>query len=160
MAQAQPALRPLERIGLVFLCSWVRPETSTSSKSMPLGLPHAIRRGIPLEFWLLAATYREPREILQHLVTQTLEVYSAWVAKPKTKESQNGTDSGSITALSCLRQDVEPLATPAGTDNSDATTSSGSILWLGNRRKTSEFVLFFHSGGDIAPLNQGHLTWC
>ncbi|KAK1639086.1 alpha/beta hydrolase [Colletotrichum phormii] len=158
MAQGQPGLRPLEKLGLIFHVLWAFP---TLFSIVALGLPRAIHRGIPLRFWLLATTYRivlgcfKPREI-QFLATPTLEVYSAWVAKQKAKESKNG----NVTALSRLHQDIEPLGTEAGTNNVATDGGSGSIMWLGNRKKASKFVLFFHGGGYIAPLAPGHLTWC
>ncbi|KXH37554.1 alpha/beta hydrolase fold protein [Colletotrichum simmondsii] len=158
MAQAQSGLRPLEKIGLVFHVLWAFP---TFFSIVALGLPRAIRRGIPLRFWVLAATYRivlgvfQPREI-QFLTIPTLQVYSAWLAKQKAKESNNANTA----ALDRLHHDVEPLGTGPDTNHVAADSGSGSIMWLGNRKKASKFVLFFHGGGYVAPLAPGHLTWC
>ncbi|KAG7289921.1 hypothetical protein NEMBOFW57_006298 [Staphylotrichum longicolle] len=49
-----------------------------------------------------------------------------------------------------LRYNVEQVST-------DPVTS---ILWLGDRERASKFVLFFHGGGYMAPLQAGHLNWC
>lgn len=37
---------------------------------------------------------------------------------------------------------------------------AASILWVGNPSRSTKFVLFFHGGGYVAPLNAGHLNWC
>lgn len=34
-----------------------------------------------------------------------------------------------------------------------------SILWVGDVARATKFVLFFHGGGYMAPLNPGHLNW-
>jgi acetyl esterase/lipase len=33
-------------------------------------------------------------------------------------------------------------------------------MWVGDRERASKFVLFFHGGGYMAPLQAGHLNWC
>jgi acetyl esterase/lipase len=33
-------------------------------------------------------------------------------------------------------------------------------MWIGDRERASKFVLFFHGGGYMAPLQEGHLNWC
>lgn len=33
-------------------------------------------------------------------------------------------------------------------------------MWLGDRRKATRFVLFFHGGGYTTWMTQGHLEWC
>jgi acetyl esterase/lipase len=33
-------------------------------------------------------------------------------------------------------------------------------MWIGDRTKAAKFVLFFHGGGYMQPINSGHLEWC
>ena len=47
-----------------------------------------------------------------------------------------------------LERNVVPLAADA------------SLMWVGNPAKATKFVLLFHGGGYMAPLNPGHLNWC
>ncbi|GJC83857.1 hypothetical protein ColLi_06695 [Colletotrichum liriopes] len=114
------------------------------------GLPLAIRRGIPIRFWLQSAQYRvvlgylKPREI-QYLAAPARHVYPQWIAKQRAAASR----LGNVGALNRLGQDVEPLE---GTD--------ANIMWLGDRRKAAKVVLFFHGGGYVAPVSSGHFTWC
>ncbi|WQF76653.1 Putative alpha/beta hydrolase-3 [Colletotrichum destructivum] len=114
------------------------------------GLPLAIRRGISIRLWLLSAQYRlalgylEPRE-MQYLAAPARQVYPQWIAKQRAKVSR----LGNVGALNRLRGDVEPLK-----------EAGANIMWLGDRRKATKVVLFFHGGGYVAPVGLGHFTWC
>lgn len=54
--------------------------------------------------------------------------------------------------LECLKLRVDPLWADDKRD--------GSIMWLGDPDKATKFVLFFHGGGYLCPLNKGHVEWC
>jgi acetyl esterase/lipase len=107
------------------------------------GLPLAIKYKVPLNLWFSCMVGRillgnfNPRQI-QFLSTPTVDAYTAWIKKQR--------DQGHNSRLSV---DIEPLT---GTD--------ASILWIGNRKKASKFVLFLHGGGYVAPPLPGHFTWC
>ncbi|KAF4429625.1 alpha beta hydrolase fold [Fusarium acutatum] len=107
------------------------------------GLPLAIKHKIPLNLWFSCMFGRillgnfNPRQI-QFLSTPTIDAYTAWIKKQR--------DQGHHTRLNI---DIEPLT---GTD--------ASIMWIGNRKKASKFVLFLHGGGYVAPPLPGHFTWC
>ncbi|OHW95627.1 alpha beta hydrolase fold protein [Colletotrichum incanum] len=147
MPSAQTSLGPLGVLSLVFRLPFVLP---IFLSIVIRGLPLAIRRGIPIRFWLLSAQYRvvlgylKPREI-QYLATPTRQVYPKWIAKQRAVASR----LGNVGALNRLGEDVEPL------EGADA-----NIMWLGDRRKATKVVLFFHGGGYVAPIGSGHFTWC
>ncbi|KAL0932217.1 uncharacterized protein CTRU02_213170 [Colletotrichum truncatum] len=109
------------------------------------GVPFAIARGIPPRFFVFCALYRfvlgcmRPREI-QFLSSPSLRTYERWIEK-KRKAHPEHADR--------LTRDVEMLP-----DN------DGSVMWLGNRKKATKFVLFFHGGGYVVPLLPGHVEWC
>ncbi|KAF5609123.1 alpha beta hydrolase fold [Fusarium pseudoanthophilum] len=106
------------------------------------GLPFAIKHKVPLNLWFSCMVGRillgnfNPREI-QYLSTPTTDGYTAWIKKQR--------DQGH----SRLDIDIEPL-----------TDTDASILWIGNRKKASKFVLFLHGGGYVSPPLPGHFTWC
>ncbi|KAF5643109.1 alpha beta hydrolase fold [Fusarium sp. NRRL 52700] len=107
------------------------------------GLPLAIKHKIPLHLWFTCMAGRiligdfSPRQI-QFFSTPTIDVYKAWIKKQRNQ--------GHHTRLNI---DIEPLS---GTD--------ASIMWIGNRKGASKFVLFLHGGGYVAPPLPGHFTWC
>jgi acetyl esterase/lipase len=114
------------------------------------GIPLAIKYKIPLQLWLTSMVGRillgdfNPRQI-QFLSTPTIDVYTAWIKKQRNRLSQQPGQGH----LSRVNLDIEPLT---GTD--------ASIMWVGNRKKASKFVLFLHGGGYVAPPLPGHFTWC
>ncbi|GKT55386.1 alpha/beta hydrolase fold protein [Colletotrichum tofieldiae] len=147
MASAQTTLGPLGVLSLILRLPFA---LAIFLSIVFRGLPLAIRRGIPIRFWLQSAQYRvvlgylKPREI-QYLAAPARQVYPQWIAKQRATASR----LGNVGALDRLGQDVEPLK---GTD--------ANIMWLGDRRKAAKVVLFFHGGGYVAPVSSGHFTWC
>ncbi|KAF5981702.1 triacylglycerol lipase 2 [Fusarium bulbicola] len=135
-----PTLSVFEKLGLAVRILLV---PGTIVGILIRGLPLAIKHKIPLHLWFSCMVGRillgnfNPRQI-QFLSTPTIDVYTAWIKKQR--------DQGHRTRLNI---DIEPLA---GTD--------ASIMWIGNRKKASKFVLFLHGGGYVAPPLPGHLTWC
>lgn len=118
----------------------------------------AILRGIPIRHYFKVAYNRfalgrlSPREI-QHLSPSTSTLYRKWLALTRTA-AQFRVDSGKGTSddqyiLDYLHPSEEVLS-----------DGNASILWVGDRRRASKFVLFFHGGGYIAPIQDGHLEWC
>lgn len=73
-------------------------------------------------------------------------IYRIWLAAIVSKAilTHNKTDISSS-----LRPDIQPLS-----------DGRSSILWLGDRTTATKFVLFFHGGGYVLPLDVGHLNWC
>ncbi|KAF4345519.1 alpha beta hydrolase fold [Fusarium beomiforme] len=114
------------------------------------GMPLAIKFKIPLQLWFTCMVGRillggfNPRQI-QFLSTPTIDVYTAWIKKKRGQLSQQPGQG----YLNRVNVDIEPL-----------TGTEASILWLGDRKKASKFVLFFHGGGYVAPPLPGHFTWC
>ena len=47
-----------------------------------------------------------------------------------------------------------------GADTEVLPDGRSSLLWMGNRKRASKVVLFFHGGGYVAPLELGHLEAC
>ncbi|KAF6832393.1 hypothetical protein CPLU01_06218 [Colletotrichum plurivorum] len=109
------------------------------------GLPFALARGVSVRYFAYCAFYRfvlgcmRPREI-QYLVPTTIRTYETWIEKKRRAHPD---------LAHRLQRDVEPL--PA---------DDGSVMWLGNRKKATKFVLFFHGGGYVVPLQSGHMEWC
>ncbi|KAB5578090.1 Alpha/Beta hydrolase protein [Coniochaeta sp. 2T2.1] len=107
-------------------------------------------RGLPLGFYVKCGAIRvalgrfAPRQ-MQLLTPSTLQVYKTWVAQRLARARKEH----EITVLKELNEDIEPL--PDG---------RSSIMWLGDRKKATKFVLFFHGGGYVAWMSQGHLEWC
>ncbi|GJD05398.1 alpha/beta hydrolase [Colletotrichum higginsianum] len=124
--------------------------TSPQTTLGPFGVLGLIFRLPVVRLWLLSAQYRlvlgylEPREI-QYLAAPARQVYPQWIAKQRAKVSR----LGNVGALDRLGGDVEPLK-----------EAGANIMWLGDRRKATKVVLFFHGGGYVAPVGLGHLTWC
>lgn len=85
----------------------------------------------------------KPRYI-QALSPTTLETYTSWVKAMQLKQEPGDFQSEALETRVVPLQ-VEP---------------SASILWVGNPSISTKFVLFFHGGGYVAPLNPGHLNWC
>ncbi|KAF5719473.1 alpha beta hydrolase fold [Fusarium mundagurra] len=140
MKSTVPTLSHLEKLGLGVKILLV---PGTIVGILIRGLPLAIKYKVPLKLWFSCMVGRillgnfAPRQI-QFLSTPTIDVYTAWIKKQR--------DQGHHTRLNL---DIEPLA---GTD--------ASILWIGNRKEASKFVLFLHGGGYVAPPLPGHFTWC
>ncbi|KAK3391377.1 Alpha/Beta hydrolase protein [Sordaria brevicollis] len=118
----------------------------------------AILRGIPIRHYFKCAYNRfalgrlSPREI-QHLSPSTSSLYHKWIATTRAA-AQTRVDSGRGTPddryiLDYIHASEEVL--PDG---------NASVLWVGDRRRASKFVLFFHGGGYVAPIQDGHLEWC
>lgn len=81
---------------------------------------------------------------LQNVESTTLGRYKRWVASKKKKLAVENPQMAAR-----LNDDIEPIW---GHD--------ASLVWLGDRRKASKSVVFFHGGGYIAPITGGHLDWC
>lgn len=107
-------------------------------------------RNLPLRFYVLcgpirlALTHFTPAQI-QWMSPTTIQTYRSWVAKrlAVAKLAQD------ISVTKRLNEDIEVL--PDG---------RSSIMWVGDRQRATHFVLFFHGGGYIASLTEGHLEWC
>ncbi|KAI0114066.1 Alpha/Beta hydrolase protein [Nemania sp. FL0031] len=74
-----------------------------------------------------------------------IDTYKSWIETKRAAAAENG----DLLALSRLSTQAEEL--PDG---------KSSLLWIGNRKQASRYVLFFPGGGYIAPLVPGHLEWC
>ncbi|PLB54516.1 alpha/beta-hydrolase [Aspergillus steynii IBT 23096] len=114
-----------------FLC-WVLPHAALR---IPAAIVRARIRGLPLgpSIWNAfagALMANAPPHQLQAIMPSTIETYNAWI-------SSHGT-----------RRAVDIL--PA-----DRSTR---LLWMGPR-KANKVVLFFHGGGYVMPLSEGHLDW-
>ncbi|KAF5565077.1 alpha beta hydrolase fold [Fusarium phyllophilum] len=135
-----PTLSLLEKLGLGVKILLV---PATIVGILIRGLPLAIKHKIPLNLWFTCMVGRillsnfNPRQI-QFLSASTIDIYTAWVKKQR--------DQGHHTRLNI---DIEPL-----------TDTDASIMWIGNRKKASKFVLFLHGGGYVSPPLPGHFTWC
>jgi hypothetical protein len=107
-------------------------------------------RGLPLHFYVVCGVLRvvlrrlTPRQ-KQLLAPSTLEVYKSWIPQ-RLARARTARETAVIGRLAV---DIEPL--PDG---------RSSIMWLGDRRKATRFVLFFHGGGYTTWMTQGHLEWC
>lgn len=114
-------------------------------------LPRAWKSNIPLKQWFTSALFRfvlgnlKPRYI-QALSPTTLQTYTSWV---KAMQLQLQQDPGDVLSETLENRVVQLQVEPPA-----------SILWLGNPSRSTKFVLFFHGGGYVAPLNPGHLKWC
>lgn len=109
-------------------------------------------RGLPLHFYALCGAIRialmhfTPSQ-MQLLSPTTTQTYRSWMAKKLARaRSFRGT---STTTVERLREDIEVL--PDG---------RSAIMWVGDRHRATRFVLFFHGGGYIASMTEGHLNWC
>ena len=117
--------------------------------SCTTALPRAWKHNIKLKQWITSALFRfilgnlKPRHI-QALSPTTLEVYTDWI---KAMQLQRG-------PRDFPQETLESHVVPLQVD------PTASILWVGNRDRATKFVLFFHGGGYVAPLNPGHLNWC
>lgn len=88
---------------------------------------------------------------LQFIMPPTGTVYHLWMAAVVSKAILMHRDGSNnkATVPSRLRPDIQPLS-----------DGESSILWLGDRATATKFVLFFHGGGYVLPLDVGHLNWC
>ena len=82
---------------------------------------------------------------LQLLAPTTLQLYRSWIPQRLALAKKSRDDA----VIARLKEDIEPL--PDG---------RSSIMWLGDRQRASRFVLFFHGGGYISWMTEGHLEWC
>lgn len=78
---------------------------------------------------------------IQFIAPSSEETYNTWVDNPRRGISGDTRK---------LKRDVERLP----------TVPEIPLMWVGDRQRASKFVLFFHGGGFIAPLGDGHLNWC
>ncbi|KAK4121991.1 alpha/beta-hydrolase [Parathielavia appendiculata] len=118
----------------------------------------AALRGIPLRHYAACAFYRvalhnlTPRQ-LQFIQPPTPAVYTSWLthrqSRAAAKYKRDSADAEAAFLASRLRLDTEPL--PDG---------RSSLLWIGDRRRATRFVLFFHGGGYMVPALTGHMEWC
>ncbi|ETS73029.1 hypothetical protein PFICI_15204 [Pestalotiopsis fici W106-1] len=74
-----------------------------------------------------------------------LDTYSAWIDKKRAAAIKEG-DRLALDRLSHMAEHL-----PDG---------NSWLLWVGNRKKASRYVLFFPGGGYIAPVTPGHFEWC
>ena len=83
-----------------------------------------------------------------------MKAYEAWVTKKRHELNSTTSPPSSRDAamLEAINIRVDPLWEDGRGD--------GSIMWLGNPETATKFVLFFHGGGFICPLNLGHVEWC
>ena len=72
----------------------------------------------------------------------TTEAYRVWLRSIRKRVRDPA-----LTPL--IQEEIQPL---------DET--GGRLLWIGNRRKATKFVLFLHGGGFAAPALRGHFEWC
>ena len=90
---------------------------------------------------------------MQYMKPPALAVYRSWVPRRQAQAAKaaarGNNDAQAALLASRLTIDIETL--------SDGVSS---LLWLGDRRRATKFVLFFHGGGYVAPLQPGHLEWC
>lgn len=107
-------------------------------------------RGLPLRFYTTCGflrvllLYFTPRQ-KQLLLPSTLELYRSWIPQRRARARK----ARETAVIGRLAEDIEPL--PDG---------RSSIMWLGDRRRATRFVLFFHGGGYVAWMAPGHLEWC
>lgn len=85
---------------------------------------------------------------LQFIMPPTGTIYRIWQAAIVSKAILTH-DTKKTAISSRLRPDIQPLS-----------DGKSSILWLGDRTTATKFVLFFHGGGYVLPLDVGHLNWC
>ncbi|KAK3948907.1 Alpha/Beta hydrolase protein [Pseudoneurospora amorphoporcata] len=117
----------------------------------------ALRR-IPIRHYFKVAYNRfalarlSPREI-QHLSPSTATIYRQWIACTRSA-AQSRIASGHATP------DDQYILDHLIPHEHVLSDGESSILWVGDRRRASKFVLFFHGGGYIAPMQDGHLEWC
>ncbi|OIW22689.1 alpha/beta-hydrolase [Coniochaeta ligniaria NRRL 30616] len=106
--------------------------------------------GLPLRLYVACGVIRvlfrhlSPRQ-MQLLAPSTLQIYRSWIPLRSARARM----MRETAVKGRLREDIEPL--PDG---------RSSIMWLGDRHKADRFVLFFHGGGYVSWLTQGHLEWC
>lgn len=118
----------------------------------------AVLRGIPIRHYFKVAYNRfalgrlSPREI-QHLSPSTATIYRKWIASTRSA-AQARLDSGQG------NPDDQYILDHLIANEEILSDGQSSILWVGDRRRASKFVLFFHGGGYIAPMQDGHLEWC
>ncbi|KAF4950780.1 hypothetical protein FGADI_7976 [Fusarium gaditjirri] len=135
-----PRLSLLEKLGLAVKILLV---PGTIVGILIRGMPLAIKYKIPLHLWFSCMVGRillgnfTPRQV-QFLSKPTIDAYTAWIKKQR--------DQGHHSRVNV---DIEPL-----------TSTDASIMWIGNRKKASKFVLFLHGGGYVTPPLTGHFTWC
>ncbi|KAJ0121967.1 hypothetical protein J7T55_002478 [Diaporthe amygdali] len=114
------------------------------------GVLTAIWRRLPLRPYIACAAIRmylytfSPAQI-QLFSPPTMDTYKAWIRKKRSKARR----SGDTELMEQLKEDIEVL--PDGRPH---------ILWIGDRRKATKIVYFFHGGGYITPAIPGHMEWC
>lgn len=107
----------------------------------------SLRRRLKLRYYIACAAVNmifstlNEREI-QARSLSTTEAYQKWLAS-KVKHTKDQALQKRLT------QEIQPLE-----------ETGGRLLWIGNRRKATKFVLFFHGGGFVSGALPGHFEWC
>ncbi|RDA96309.1 hypothetical protein CP533_1587 [Ophiocordyceps camponoti-saundersi (nom. inval.)] len=98
----------------------------------------AVRNKLPVRYYFHCAVPRfaladlSPGEV-QYIVPGTEKAYKQWIRGKKGLEAR-----------------IQPLD----------STDGGDILWIGDVRKASKVVLYFHGGGFCIPAGVGHFELC
>lgn len=107
----------------------------------------AVPRGYRVKYYVMCAAINMAfvtlgERVIQARLPTTTESYHNWLRSIRKRVRDP--------ALTPLIQDeMQPL-----------NETGGRLLWIGNRRKATRFVLFFHGGGFVAPALRGHFEWC
>ncbi|KAL3478868.1 Alpha/Beta hydrolase protein [Aspergillus californicus] len=130
MTRKAPAFTKLR-----FLVNFVFSVLPHAAFRVPGAIVHAWLKKLPLapSIWngfAGALMANTPPWQLQAILPSTIDVYNAWVAS----------------------QGVTPAVDTLAADNATR------LLWIGPRL-ASKVVLFFHGGGYVMPLSEGHLKW-
>lgn len=130
----------------------------TLSINLLHAIPQCVLRSLPVLPFIYCNLLRTlmntltPTE-LQFIMPPTGTVYRLWMAAVVSKailtHDSNNKTATTTSSTSRLRPDIQPLS-----------DGKSSILWLGDRATATKFVLFFHGGGYVLPLDIGHLNWC
>ncbi|KAL1887664.1 hypothetical protein Sste5346_010059 [Sporothrix stenoceras] len=87
---------------------------------------------------------------LQYVSNTSIYAYRSWAKSMAAKVSKvRGRRDKTVQLDSLVATEIQSL--PDG---------RSSILWMGDRKKATKYVLFLHGGGYVAPLMRGHLEWC
>lgn len=108
----------------------------------------AVIYGMDIRITIACAVVRTAIEILsprgfQVLLPNTRRRYQSWI-RSKARKNRDSIYS------SRLVEDIQPLE----------NENDSAILWLGNRRKATKVVYYFHGGGYFIPMNYGQVDMC